>query len=319
MTLRAPRSVCRRRGDARAGGAVRSGRSFAEGRRDRHHVAHHTVWTGKTPLVEWAARALAGEGIFVLLADARVRSADERRRVVVSDAARAWGARKGESRDAGRGSARAASVLSDADRVAAARWSVGISARKSSCSTRLPAPRSRRPRIVTVDATTPGRLAPAPAGRLREPRAHWPAPTGVIKRADLARDSKPARRIHQHPAGARRTQGPHTHSSSTLLTAPPHGEIQGAAESEVRGFRAVETYAFFAPREKTVTRCPTRAFPDHHFRRGRLSLRDSVEASSRRFLKGEDAVKMSPPFSLPSSGEVGGRSRLGELLSVCEA
>src|SRR5918998_1641691 len=44
--------------------------------------------TGKTPLVGWLARALAGEGRHVCVLTRGYKRADERRRVVVSDGVR---------------------------------------------------------------------------------------------------------------------------------------------------------------------------------------------------------------------------------------
>src|SRR5215213_3309961 len=81
--------------------------------------------TGKTPLVEWAARALAREGLRACVLTRGYGRADERRRVVASDGARVL-AEAAECGDEPRLLAErllgVAAVVCDRDRVAAARW-----------------------------------------------------------------------------------------------------------------------------------------------------------------------------------------------------
>ena len=83
--------------------------------------------TGKTPLVEWAARALACEGRRACVLTRGYGRADERRRVVASDGERVL-ADFEECGDEPRLLAErlvgVASVICDRDRVAAARWAL---------------------------------------------------------------------------------------------------------------------------------------------------------------------------------------------------
>src|ERR687884_151773 len=83
--------------------------------------------TGKTPLVEWLARAAAREGRRVCVLTRGYGRADARRRVVVSDGrnvladARAGG---DEPRLLAENLRGLAAVVADADRVAAAHWAM---------------------------------------------------------------------------------------------------------------------------------------------------------------------------------------------------
>ncbi len=155
-----------------------------------------TGGTGKTPLVEWLARALAAEGRRVCILSRGYARADERKRVIVSDGeCLLAGAREGgdEPRLLAEALLGAAAVVSDADRYAAALW-----ARKHLGSEifllddgfqhlRL----KRDVDIVTLDATAPfggGHLLPR--GRLREPLGSLrDADCIIITRADLAEDA----------------------------------------------------------------------------------------------------------------------------------
>ena len=154
-----------------------------------------TGGTGKTPLVEWLARVLAGEGRRVCVLTRGYGRADERRRVVVSDGrnvladARAGGDEARLLAEKLRG---LAAVVADADRVAAARWAMselgsGVFLLDDGFQhLRL----ARDLNIVTLDASAPwggGHLLPR--GRLREPPGELArADCVVITRAELARD-----------------------------------------------------------------------------------------------------------------------------------
>src|ERR1043165_236919 len=131
--------------------------------------------TGKTPLVEWTARALAGEGRRACVLTRGYGRADERRRGVASDGERVL-ADFEECGDEPRLLAErllgAASVVCDRDRVAAARWArEEVGAEGFGLDGGFPHLRSPGDLdIVTLDATAPwggGRLLPR--GRLREP------------------------------------------------------------------------------------------------------------------------------------------------------
>jgi tetraacyldisaccharide 4'-kinase len=141
--------------------------------------------TGKTPLVEWLARAAAGEGRRVCVLTRGYGREDAGRRVVVSDGERVLaGAREGgdEPRllaESLRGLGVA--VVSDANRVAAARWALeNLRSDVFILDDGFQHLRIARDlNILTLDATDPwGGGRQLPHGRLREP-------LGEMRRADL--------------------------------------------------------------------------------------------------------------------------------------
>src|SRR5919202_1133451 len=154
-----------------------------------------TGGTGKTPLVEWVARAVAGEGLRACVLTRGYGRADEARRVVASNGARVL-AEVAECGDEPRLLAEklvgVASVVCDRDRVAAARWArAELGAEVFVLDDGFQHLRIARDLdIVTLDATAPwggGRLLPR--GRLREPPAALArAGCVVITRAELAGD-----------------------------------------------------------------------------------------------------------------------------------
>lgn len=154
-----------------------------------------TGGTGKTPLVEWLARALAGENLRPCILTRGYGRADENSRVLVSDGERvlADAAEGGdEPRLLGERLQGIAAVVSDADRVAAARWALA----NLRCDLFILDDGFQHLRvardlnIVTIDALNPwgsGRLLPY--GRLREPlHALARADCCVISRARQAAD-----------------------------------------------------------------------------------------------------------------------------------
>lgn len=151
--------------------------------------------TGKTPLVEWAARALAREGLRVCVLTRGYGRADESRRVLASDGARVL-AEVAECGDEPRLLAErllgAAAVVCDRDRVAAARWArEELGAEVFVLDDGFQHLRIARDLdIVTVDATAPwGGGYLLPRGRLREPVSGLArADCVVITRAELAAD-----------------------------------------------------------------------------------------------------------------------------------
>ncbi|HYY41783.1 MAG TPA: tetraacyldisaccharide 4'-kinase, partial [Pyrinomonadaceae bacterium] len=151
--------------------------------------------TGKTPLVEWLARAVAREGRRVCVLTRGYGRRDAHRRVVVSDGTRILAdARAGgdEPRLLAENLRGLAAVVADRNRVAAARWALAELQSEvfilDDGFQHLSLARDLD--IVTVDASAPwggGHLLPR--GRLREPldglaRAHCI----VITRAELAPD-----------------------------------------------------------------------------------------------------------------------------------
>jgi tetraacyldisaccharide 4'-kinase len=151
--------------------------------------------TGKTPLVEWLARAAAREGRRVCVLTRGYGRQEARRRVVVSDGARLLAdAQAGgdEPRLLAENLLGSAAVVSDADRVAAARWARdALDSNVFILDDGFQHLRVARDlNVVTLDASAPwggGHLLPR--GRLREPpRALARADCIVITRAELAPD-----------------------------------------------------------------------------------------------------------------------------------
>jgi tetraacyldisaccharide 4'-kinase len=154
-----------------------------------------TGGTGKTPVVEWLARVVAREGRSACILTRGYGRVDVRERVVVSDGERLLaGAREGgdEPRLLAEVLLGTAAVVSDRDRVAAARWaSENLGAEVFLLDDAFQHLRIARDLdIVTIDATAPwggGHLLPR--GRLREPlRGLGRAGCIVITRADLVPD-----------------------------------------------------------------------------------------------------------------------------------
>ena len=151
--------------------------------------------TGKTPLVEWAARALAREGRRACVLTRGYGRADERRRVVASDGERVLADVK-ECGDEPRLLAESligeASVVCDRERVGAALWArENLRAEVFVLDDGFQHLKIARDLdIVAVDASEPwGGGHMLPRGRLREPRAGLRrADCVVITRAEMAAD-----------------------------------------------------------------------------------------------------------------------------------
>jgi tetraacyldisaccharide 4'-kinase len=241
--------------------------------------------TGKTPLVEWVARALAGEGLRVCVLTRGYGRADEGRRVVASDGARAL-AEVAECGDEPRLLAEkligVASVVCDRDRVAAARWArAELGAEVFVLDDGFQHLRIARDLdIVTVDATAPwGGGHMLPRGRLREPASGLGrADCVVITRAELAEDLTALRAEVARSSGGRaavivsrvRTRGlTPLGVGGVELESRVEGRSAGDASlvgSPVAAFCAVgNPRAFFGHlRREGFELCHTRAFQDHH-------------------------------------------------------
>jgi tetraacyldisaccharide 4'-kinase len=150
-----------------------------------------TGGTGKTPLVEWLALALAREGRRPCILTRGYGRANARARVVVSDGERVLveaAAGGDEPRLLAEKLRGVAAVVSDADRVAAARWAL----ENLHCDLFILDDGFQHLRIardfniLTVDATNPwGGRRLLPRGRLREPlREMARADCCVITRAE---------------------------------------------------------------------------------------------------------------------------------------
>jgi tetraacyldisaccharide 4'-kinase len=276
-----------------------------------------TGGTGKTPLVEWAARRLARGGGRVCVLTRGYGREDERRRVVVSDGEKVLAdAREGgdEPRLLAESLLGVAAVVSDADRVGAARWALSnLGAEVFVLDDGFQHLRlSRELDIVTVDATNPwggGHLLPR--GRLREPRrALARADCVVITRADLAQDIEGLR---AEVLSLREGRAVVITSRARTLRLRPLGGDGAADEDEgvgvgsrVGAFCAVGNPESFFEHLRRDGRevCYSRAFADHHvFRKEELEAvaRESGRrGASAVLLTAKDAVKIeSREFSLP--------------------
>jgi tetraacyldisaccharide 4'-kinase len=275
--------------------------------------------TGKTPLVEWVARALAGEGRRACVLTRGYGRADERRRVVASDG-RAVLADFEECGDEPRLLAErlvgAASVVCDRDRVAAARWArehLGADAfvlDDGFQHLRI----ARDLDIVTLDATEPwggGHLLPR--GRLREPPSSLArADCVVITRAELADDLETLRAEAARLSGGRAAViAARVRRRGLALLNPsassPNDEHEGrAVEKDAAAFCAVgNPRAFFEQlRREGFGLRHTRAFVDHHrFTQADVDgvAREAARRGARVLLTtAKDAVKLRGlRFTLP--------------------
>ena len=267
--------------------------------------------TGKTPLVEWLARALAHEGRRVCILTRGYGRIDVRRRVIVSDGEQILaGAREGgdEPRLLAENLRGLAAVISDADRASAARWAI-----KNLRSDvfilddgfqhlRL----ARDLNILTLDATDPwGGAKLLPGGRLREPLSELKrADAIVITRAELAPDIEDVRaravRLNDKcPVFIARTN---TRRIVLLAGSPPR---ESASEDEINNvpqplaaFCAIgNAQAFFAhARREGLTLSYTRAFADHHVYTQREideCVREAARHGAQALLTtAKDAVKL---------------------------
>src|SRR5829696_8172493 len=247
--------------------------------------------TGKTPLVEWAARALAREGLRACVLTRGYGRADESRRVVASDGGRVL-AEVAECGDEPRLLAErllgAAAVVCDRDRVAAARWArAELGAEVFVLDDGFQHLRIARDLdVVTVDATAPwggGHLLPR--GRLREPASGLArADCVVITRAELAADLEGLRAEVARVSGGRAEV--FTSRVRTLGLKPLSEEGAGGAGVLLESVRVGAVGAFCAVgnpgaffehlRRDGFELCHTRAFPDHH-----AYTRADAEAVSR--------------------------------------
>jgi tetraacyldisaccharide 4'-kinase len=272
--------------------------------------------TGKTPLVEWAARALAREGLRACVLTRGYGRADESRRVVASDGARVL-AEVAECGDEPRLLAErllgAAAVVCDRDRVAAARWArAELGAEVFVLDDGFQHLRiARELDIVTLDATAPwggGHLLPH--GRLREPVSGLArADCVVITRAELAADIEALRAEVERVSRGRAAV--FTSRVRTLGLTPLSAEGAGVADVKLESVRVGAFCAVGNPRAffEHVRRdgfelCHTRAFKDHHaYTQADVETvsREAVARGARALLTtAKDAVKLRGfDFALP--------------------
>jgi tetraacyldisaccharide 4'-kinase len=233
--------------------------------------------TGKTPLVEWLARVVAGgEGKRVCVLTRGYAREDARRRVVASDGSRVLA----DAREAGDEPLLLAerlldlgvAVVCDADRVAAARFAVQeLGSEVFILDDGFQHLRIARDlNIATLDATDPwggGRLLPA--GLLREPVGELRrADCVVVTRAELAKDMGGLRTEASRLTGGRPVFAARTKSVGVkLITQGSSDELtRRASPRVVAAFCGIgNPRAFFANlRRDGYELRRTRAFADHH-------------------------------------------------------
>lgn len=277
-----------------------------------------TGGTGKTPLVEWIARAIAREGRRACILTRGYGRAQERTRVVVSDGERILADAK-EGGDEPRLLAErlegVAAVISDADRVSAARWAIeNLRSDAFILDDGFQHLRIARDLdIVTIDATNPwGGGHILPRGHLREPTSGLSrADLIVLTRADQAQDlsslKKQAERLSRGcPILVARSRT----SGARSLTADADDFFDtsgtGSLSKPVAAFCAIgNPQSFFAHigGDGHSLRY-ARAFPDHHFytQTDIDALEHEAQIRGARFLltTTKDAVKLrSLRFKLP--------------------
>lgn len=279
-----------------------------------------TGGTGKTPLVEWVARAAAREGRKPCVLTRGYGREDAGRRVLVSDGEQVLAdAHQGgdEPRLLAETLRGVAAVVSDADRVSAARWAEEHL--KSNLfilddgfqHLRL----ARDLDIVAVDATNPwggGRLLPT--GRLREPlKGLKRADLLILTRAEQAPEVESLRKQAERLSGGRpvilsrtRTKAIRLLDEAMMRGNALDGPLHPSLSQPVAAFCAIgNPEAFFAHlRADGFVLNHRRAFPDHYvYKQGDV---DALVAEAKRLGAGalvttaKDAVKLrSLSFELP--------------------
>lgn len=208
-----------------------------------------TGGTGKTPLVSWLARRLAGEGRRVCILTRGYGRADSTKQVVVSDGQRLFADAStagDEARLLAENLVGVAAVISNADRVSAANWA--IEHLKSEIFILDDAFQNfaiaRDLNVVTIDSTNPwGGRKLLPRGRLREPIAGLSrADAIVLTRTDSALNIKTL-----HTEAERLSEGrPVIHSRMRTTRVIPLTTDLNAEGERVVGLPAQPVIAFCA-------------------------------------------------------------------------
>jgi tetraacyldisaccharide 4'-kinase len=273
-----------------------------------------TGGTGKTPVVAWVAQALAREGLRVCVLTRGYGRKKEGKRVLVSDGKRIL-AEAEEGGDEPRLLAEmlrgTAAVVSDRDRVAAARWALEkLGSEVFVLDDGFQHLRVRRTLdIVTVDATNPfggGRLLPQ--GRLREPPASLKrADLIIITRSEQAADINALKREVEELSGKKNTLISRTRTGAVRpLAHQTHSPLHAPSSYRVAAFCALgNPQAFFRHLERSgFDLTYTRAFTDHHaYTQSDIEIitREALEHGAEALLTtAKDAVKLrSLRFDLP--------------------
>lgn len=273
-----------------------------------------TGGTGKTPLVEWVARAVAAEGRRACVLTRGYGRADESRRVVVSDGGRVLAGVR-ESGDEplllAERLAGTASVVCDRDRVSAAHWArENLRAEVFILDDGFQHLKIARDLdIVTLDATAPwGGGHILPRGRLREPREGLArADCIVITRSDMADDLEGLRDEASELSGGHAVVVASRVRSRGLRMLCDDKENREGALIEVESFAAQHPAAAFCAignpraffeqlRREGFDLRHTRAFPDHHnFQESDIAAvaREAISRGAHILLTtAKDAVKL---------------------------
>ncbi len=286
-----------------------------------------TGGTGKTPIVEWIARAVAGENARACILTRGYGRADTKRRVVVSDGERiSADAREGgdEPRLLAEMLLGVAAVISDADRVAAARWAEeNLKSDLFILDDGFQHLRIARDLdLVAVDATNPwGGRRLLPGGRLREPlKGLARADCIILTRAEQCQDidslHKQAERFSNgRPVLLSRTRTKLIRPLDVTMVTSAVPDLSSHHSSlithhslpqPVAAFCAIGNPAsFFAHlRNDGHTLSYTRAFTDHHaYEQSDIDaiVAEAKRAGARSLLTtAKDAVKLrSLRFDLP--------------------
>lgn len=264
-----------------------------------------TGGSGKTPLVEWLARMIAEEGKRVCILTRGYGRKDPRQRVVVSD---------GQSIMADEMTAGdeplllaenllgLAAVISDADRVSAARWAIAnLTSEVFILDDGFQHLRIARDlNILVIDATNPwggGQLLPR--GRLREPvNGIQRADCIVITHADQATDEEALERRIAQLAGPKPIVSSFVKTMKLRRLHQPVAEDDRAVPEPVGVFCGIgNPESFFAHLKLDAhSVCYTRRFSDHY--NYRQSDVDEVIAEARArgaqtlLTTAKDAVKL---------------------------
>jgi tetraacyldisaccharide 4'-kinase len=280
-----------------------------------------TGGSGKTPLVEWIARSAAREGRHPCVLTRGYGRVDPQRRVVVSDGESILSnAREGGDEPflLAEKLLGTAAVISDRDRVAAARWALeNLRSDLFLLDDGFQHLRIKRNLdIVTLDATNPfgegdGKGRMLPRGRLREPIAALArADCIIITRADMIDDANALRAQMQALTGVRkilfaRAQTTAVHPLSSSEKESP-SNVNDSLPQPVAAFCALgNPQAFFAHLARSKYQLSyTRSFRDHHVYTQEdvdALVREGAQNGARTLMTtAKDAVKLRAlHFALP--------------------
>ncbi len=274
-----------------------------------------TGGTGKTPVVAWVAHALAQEGARVCILTRGYGRLDESKLVTVSDGQSVL-AQAAEGGDEPRLLAEMlrgkAAVISDRNRVAAARWArENLKSEVFILDDGFQHLQVRRVLdIVTVDATNPwGGGSLLPQGRLREPlKGLSRADLIIITRSEQAAEINSLKHEVEAYSGRKNVFISRTRTRTVRPLADKH---EGAANAPASSYRVAafcalgNSRAFFNHLKRSgFDLTYTRAFADHHVYTqsdiARIAREARAEGAEALLTTAKDAVKLrSFRFELP--------------------